>query len=105
VTVYPAEVGRVAISAAGRDQGRMFVILRILDAQYVYIADGDLRKIGSPKKKKLKHLKLCPQTLDAIAEKLEADVKVFDAEIRSAIRACKQESDAEKGETSCQKAT
>lgn len=85
---YPAEVGRVAVSDAGRDAGRMFIILSVIDAQYVYIADGDIRKIDHPKKKKLKHLRLTETVLDSIAEKLKQSAKVFDAEIRSAIKSC-----------------
>ncbi len=91
---YPAEIGRVAVSTAGRDKGRYFVIMDIIDSQYVYIADGDLRTKDHPKKKKLKHLKLCPEVLDGIAGKLKTGARVFDAEIRSAIRSCRSDSDA-----------
>ena len=91
---YPVEIGRIALSTAGRDKGRYFVIIGIIDAQYVYTADGDLRKLDHPKKKKLRHLKLCPEVLESIAAKLKEETKVFDAEIRSALRACKCESDA-----------
>ena len=102
----PVEIGRIAVSTAGRDKGRYFVILGIIDKQYVYIADGDLRSKDQPKKKKLRHLKLCPEVLDGIAAKLKAGTKVFDAEIRSAIRACKScNSDTLKGEATCRKAT
>ncbi len=91
---YPVEVGRIAVSTAGRDKRRYFVIIDIVDAQYVYIADGDLRKKDRPKKKKLRHLRLCPEVLDTIAAKLKDGTKVFDAEIRSALRAYKSESDS-----------
>lgn len=83
---YPVEIGRLAISTAGRDQGKIFMILDIIDKQYVYVVDGGLRTKERPKKKKLKHLKLCPEVLTGIAEKLKEGAKVFDAEIRSAIR-------------------
>lgn len=86
---YPVEMGRLALSTAGRDKGRIFMILDIIDKQYVYIVDGDLRTKESPKKKKLKHLKLYPEVLSGIAEKLKEGKKVFDAEIRSAIRSSK----------------
>ena len=84
---YPIEIGRIVLSAAGRDKGRYFMILDIIDEQYVYIVDGDLRTLVRPKKKKLRHLKLCNEVLSGIAAKLKAGSKVFDAEIRSAIRA------------------
>jgi len=91
---YPAEIGRIAVSSAGRDTGRVFVIKQIVDTYYVYIVDGDLRKMDRPKKKKLKHLKLTENVLSGIADKLENGTKVFDAEIRSAIRSLQSGSDA-----------
>lgn len=91
---YPAEVGRVAESTAGRDKGRIFVITAVIDEQYVYIADGDLRTLSRPKKKKLRHLRLSPDVLNPLADKLKGGMKVFDAEIRSALRAYRDDSDA-----------
>ncbi len=86
---YPVEIGRLVLSTAGRDKDRIFMILDIIDKQYVYIVDGDLHTKEKPKKKKLKHLKLYPEVLSAIADKLKEGKKVFDAEIRSAIRSSK----------------
>ena len=51
-------VGSVAMSAAGRDSGRAFVVLGEADNDYVLIADGKLRKLEKPKKKKRRHLTL-----------------------------------------------
>jgi len=91
---YSVEVGRVVESKAGRDKGRLLIITGIVDEQYVTIADGDLRVLERPKKKKLKHLRLRPQILSAIAEKLANGTKVFDAELRSALRALREEENA-----------
>lgn len=91
---YTVEVGRLALSTAGRDKDKIYMILDIIDKQYVYIVDGDLRTKDKPKKKKLKHLKLYPEVLSGIAEKLKEGMKVFDAEIRSAIRSSKDKSSA-----------
>ena len=79
--------GRLVRSKAGRDAGRYFVIIDVIDVNYVVIADGDLRRLSSPKKKKLKHLELRIDVLDSIAAKLDEGKKVFDAELRSAIAA------------------
>lgn len=49
-------VGQVVKSRAGRDSGRAFLVYEILDEQFVLVVDGDLRKLSSPKKKKVKHL-------------------------------------------------
>lgn len=48
-------VGSAVRSKAGRDKNRFFAVLS-LDRDYADIADGDLRKLEKPKRKKLKHL-------------------------------------------------
>lgn len=80
-----ADVGRVCLSRAGRDRGRYFVITEVVDSNYVLIADGVVRKLNKPKKKKIKHLSLKPIVLDGIAQKFQDGTKVFDAELKSAI--------------------
>ena len=49
-------LGQVVRSRAGRDKNRFFIVVMIRDEDYVYIADGDLRKIEKSKLKKIKHL-------------------------------------------------
>lgn len=87
---YPVEIGRVAVSRSGRDEGRAFLIIELLDEPYVLIADGALRRLKKPKKKKLKHLDLQPVVLEGIGEKLKQGSKVFDAELRSALKNTQQ---------------
>lgn len=43
------------LAKAGRDKGRFFAVVR-LDDRFVWLADGKLRKIESPKKKNAKHV-------------------------------------------------
>ena len=45
------EKGMLAVSKAGHDKGRLYVIIEI-DDSYVYLADGRLRTLDKPKKKK-----------------------------------------------------
>lgn len=82
----PLIVGTVVFSRAGRDRGRYFLVCDILDDAYVRIVDGDVRKISSPKKKKIKHLLNTGETQAAIADKLLAGKTVYDAEIFSALK-------------------
>jgi large subunit ribosomal protein L14e len=56
MTQVPIAVGRVVRSKAGRDKGRFFLVVGVADEEHLLIADGDLRKLEKPKKKKLKHL-------------------------------------------------
>jgi large subunit ribosomal protein L14e len=76
------EPGQLVLSCAGRDKGRFMLIFDILDSQYVYVVDGDLRKIENPKKKKLKHLKIFNKKSGDIAEKLKKHEKVYNDEIK-----------------------
>lgn len=50
--------GQFVLSIAGRDKNRIFMVVDTIDESYVLIADGMLRSINKPKKKKQKHLKL-----------------------------------------------
>ena len=74
-----ASEGLIVRSKAGRDKGGMFVILKLEDG-FAYVADGDLRKVDRPKKKKLRHLQLSgfEITLDLTAE-------ISDRKVREAL--------------------
>lgn len=52
----PIEPGRIVRSKAGRDAGRLFLVVGVIDREHLLLADGDLRKLEKPKKKKLRHL-------------------------------------------------
>ena len=52
--------GRVVLSTQGRDEGRYFIVLEVIDDQFVLMADGLTRRIDHPKKKKIKHLRPKP---------------------------------------------
>ena len=54
------KLGSVVFSTAGRDSGRFYVVVEIVDDKFVKIADGDLRRIATPKIKKIKHVKTVP---------------------------------------------
>ena len=49
------ERGSLVYSIAGRDKGNLFLVLS-RDGEFVYLADGNLRKAENPKKKKIKHV-------------------------------------------------
>jgi large subunit ribosomal protein L14e len=78
-------VGRIVVSRAGRDAGRKFVVVKVIDDLYVEIADGDLRRVEKPKKKKIKHLDITDVTVEVIAEKLRSNGRITNAEVRKAL--------------------
>ncbi|MBQ8089067.1 MAG: RNA-binding protein, partial [Clostridia bacterium] len=55
--LYPIVTGSVVRSLAGRDQGRLFVVIQEIDDDFVYVANGKLRTMDRLKKKRRKHLK------------------------------------------------
>lgn len=75
-------IGQVVKSRAGRDKGRVFLILDIIDNQNVLIVDGDLRKLDNPKQKKLKHLIIYNTVLPELKYKLDNKIKINNAYIR-----------------------
>jgi len=78
-------LGQVVYSKAGRDGGRKFIIIDIIDENYVLISDGDLRKVEKPKKKKVKHIKTTEIIIEPIGEKLRNGLKINNSEIRKAL--------------------
>ena len=78
------KAGSAVRSIAGRDKGGLFIVLAV-DAGYAYLADGDLRKTDSPKKKKLKHIQASGNVSEFVKNKLENGQKVTNAELRKAL--------------------
>ena len=84
---FPMEVGRVVLSRAGRDQGHYFVIVDVIDENYVAIANGCQRKVDNPKKKKIKHLAAQKEIFEEISEKVFEKKRIFDSEVRNRLDA------------------
>jgi len=78
-------IGSVVLSTQGRDKGSYFVVTA-LGKNVVFLADGGMRKLNKPKKKNIKHVSDSGVILDGIAEKMRLGKKVFDSEIKSALR-------------------
>ena len=78
-------IGQIVKSKAGRDKNRVFIICEILDEQFIFVCDGDLRKLNSPKKKKVKHLMIYNTVLTEFADKLQSNENLDDAYVRRLI--------------------
>lgn len=78
--------GMFAISKAGHDKGRMYLIIKE-EEDFFYLADGRSRGVESPKRKRKKHLQLVKTGIDEIlAEKLKNGQTVYNEEIKFAIK-------------------
>lgn len=82
----PVTIGSIVFSKAGRDGGRFYIVVEIVDDKFVKIADGDVRRLSSPKKKKLMHLKATAEVHEKLREKLLSGAVIYDAEIYSALK-------------------
>ena len=90
VTANPYKIGDIVLALAGRDGDRLFAVVGIVDKDYVLIANGRSRRIDSPKKKKIKHIKLLKESNEAgnsFAEKVEKSKsgRITNANLRSII--------------------
>ena len=79
----PITAGMIVTSRMGRDQGRKFVVMQEVDADFVLIADGDLRTVDHQKKKRRKHLNATHIVAEELLEKLRTGAAIENHEIRS----------------------
>ena len=77
--------GQLVISKACRDHSRLFIVLQIVDEQFVLLVDGDLRKIENPKLKKTKHLQKTNRKSQLIVDCLARSEKITNAMVRREI--------------------
>ncbi len=80
-------VGGICESLQGRDKGRFYIIKEIAGDGTVLVTDGNFKRLASPKRKNLKHLRLLPEVVESIGTKLLTNQKVFDTEVYSALKA------------------
>lgn len=92
-------LGQVVYSKAGRDEGRIFVVTGIIDDNYLFVCDGDLRRLENPKKKKVKHLNITTVNIESLTQKLNSGIKITNAEIRKSLAEVK-EAEADKNNVS-----
>lgn len=79
------QIGQYVRSKAGRDKNHVFIVLEVIDTEYVSLVDGDVRRIERPKKKKIKHLFEFNQISDMVREKIKDDKKLTNLMIRKEI--------------------
>jgi large subunit ribosomal protein L14e len=75
------QLGCIVKSVAGRDKGRLFVVVG-LEENYARLSDGRMRRIEKPKRKKLKHLKMTSLYEGRVSSKLKAFERVHNSELR-----------------------
>ncbi len=79
---WPMEPGSIVISKAGRDRGRLFLVVAEVDDDFVMVANGALRKMDRQKKKRRKHLKPTGTVVAELRDRLSQGKPVEDHELR-----------------------
>jgi len=84
-TTNDVDIGQVVRSKAGRDKGKVFVVIGVVDDVYVLIADGDYRRLDNPKKKKIRHLIVYKSVIEEIRNRIKNGDKINNAYIRKVL--------------------
>ena len=87
---WPIEPGSVVKSKAGRDEGRIFAVISLVDQDFAMVADGGLRGMDRQKKKRLKHLHATGDTIPALQTRLNDAQPVENHELREWLRPYRQ---------------
>ena len=73
-------IGDLARSKAGHDKNRIYVIINE-DSEYVYLADGKIRTVDNPKRKKKKHIQMIQNKINKTQmtrnEEIKRTVKMY----------------------------
>lgn len=81
---FSMETGRVVQSLQGRDKGEFFLVLEAGKDGFVTMADGRIRRLEHPKKKKTKHLCAKPVLIDFSTLRPEGG-KLQNSDLRKAL--------------------
>ena len=68
-------------SIAGRDKGKLFFVVDV-EGEFLLLADGKIRRLESPKRKKRKHIVFAERSDCRVAGKLRSEEKVTNSELR-----------------------
>lgn len=77
--------GTFAKSKSGHDAGQIYVIISC-DREYVYLADGKLKLLEKPKKKKIKHIQKINYMDPELGEKFKNSNLLKNEDIKKAIK-------------------
>ena len=89
----------IVLSEAGRDKGMLFFVIDT-DGVYVSLAKGKERKLETPKRKKLRHVRLVLRPDSSVAVKIRSGDRVLNSELRRELAIIGQEFNVQTKEVS-----
>lgn len=94
-------LGQAVRSLAGRDRGRLYVVIGF-SPPFLLVADGRDRGAARPKKKNVRHVGVLKYVDEGVAATVAGGREVTDRELRAALRAAGgTDSDADEEGDSC----
>lgn len=82
-------LGQIIMVLSGREAGNYAVVVR-LDDSYVWLANGQKRKYGKPKRKNRRHIQPTRYIADEVIEAIKSNGSVDDAKLVFALNQYKK---------------
>lgn len=94
-------LGQVVRSTAGRDCGRLYMVVGFAPPSFVLVADGRGRETARPKKKNVRHISVLKVVAEGVAAKVADGSKVSDREVRAVLNTCAGADSCDADEEGC----
>lgn len=80
------EVGEIVKSTAGRDEGNIYIVAKIVNNKYIEVFDGKSKKANNKKRKNIKHIKKTGIVAEELSRWLKEGKRVRNEDIKLAIK-------------------
>lgn len=84
------KIGQIVFSKSGHDKGGIFFVLAV-QGEYLLLVDGKRRRLEKPKRKKVIHIQPTHFVDTILADKINENAYLQDADIVKAIKAYQNE--------------
>jgi len=93
-----ARIGQVVQILSGTECGSYSIVVQQLDERFVLIADGDKRRFDRPKRKNIRHLRLCDHVSPEVHNSMMETGRVTNGKLRHAVSKFVEEISEKKGD-------
>lgn len=69
------KVGDIVKSLKGHDTDRIYLVVAVLNEDFILVSDGKYRKLDNPKQKRVKHVKRVGEGAELPNKPLDSDVR------------------------------
>ena len=78
-------LGDLVVSHQGRDKDSYYIVMQLVNENYVKLVNGNSKKFANPKIKNVKHIEKV-QSNETLKNKFDSNQIVYDSEIYSLIK-------------------